>query len=371
VIANSTSARLRDKHRVVETVLVTGAAGTVGNYVVGLAEAAGFRVIATDLLPQGVQRPVRGEVRPGDLRDPAFIERLTRGVDHVIHTAAMLDVGTPEETLRAVNTGAVAALYDAAAKNGAKRFVQVSTAMIYGQGQKGALREDARILPRGPHSRSKRDAELLLEERRDKGGPAWTILRPAPIYGRRGRHFAAALLVIGPALRLTSPVLPRPAGGPEQTFVHAEDVARALVFCLRKRETEWRIFNVSDDDPMTIGDRVTETFRAYGLATVPAGELPRPMLDRVGKLFQRPLAYQTLDAALLNTYRLVVARHGLKHALRARVDREGLTLLYDDLVLDASALRALGWTPRFPRFAEGFRNVLRWYQAERWAPRFG
>lgn len=40
-----------------ETVLVTGAAGTVGNYVVGLAEAAGFRVVATDLTPKGVQAP--------------------------------------------------------------------------------------------------------------------------------------------------------------------------------------------------------------------------------------------------------------------------------------------------------------------------
>lgn len=354
-----------------ETVLVTGAAGTVGNYVVGLAEAAGMRVVATDILPHGVQQPVRGEVRAGDLRDGAFVERVLRGVNHVIHTAAMLDVGTPEETLRAVNTQAVGTLYDAAAKAGVKRFLQVSTGMVYGQGQKGALREDARILPRGPHSRSKRDAEVILEDRRGGDGPAWTILRPAPIYGRRGRHFAASLLVIGPALRLTMPVLPRTAGGPEQTFVHAEDVARALVFCLKKPETEWRVFNVSDDDPMTIGDRVTETFRAYGLPTVPAGELPRAVLDRFGKLFQRPLAYQTLDATLLNTYRIVVARHGLKQALRARVDREALTLLYDDLVLDATALRALGWTPRFPRFAEGFRNVLRWYQAERWAPRYG
>lgn len=353
-----------------ETVLVTGAAGTVGNYVVGLAEAAGFRVIATDLLPQGIQQPVRGEVRAGDLRDPGFVERLCRGVDHVIHTAAALDVGTPEDTLRAVNTQAVATLYDACAKTGAKRFVWVSSGMIYGQGQRGSLREDARILPRGPHSRSKRDAELLLEERRGKG-PPWTILRPAPIYGRRGRHFAASLLVVGPALRLLSPVLPRPAGGPIQTFVHAEDVARALVFCLKKPETEWRIFNVSDDDPLTIGERVSETFRAYGLPTLPAGQMPRAILDRFGKLFQRPMAFQSLDAALLSTYRLVVLRHGLKPALRARVDREALTLLYDDLVLDATSLRALGWTPRFPRFAEGFRNVLRWYQAERWAPRYG
>src|SRR6185369_11851340 len=149
-----------------ETVLVTGAAGTVGNSVVGFAAAAGFRVIASDVSAKGVQTPVRGEIRAGDLRDKAFVERVVKGVDHVIHTAAMLDVGTPYETLAAVNTEAVGALYDALAKNGGKRFVHVSTAMVYGVGQKGPLAEDARILPRGPHSRSKRDAEVLLEDRK-------------------------------------------------------------------------------------------------------------------------------------------------------------------------------------------------------------
>jgi nucleoside-diphosphate-sugar epimerase len=353
-----------------ETVLVTGAAGTVGNYVVGLAEAAGFRVVATDVSPKGVQTPVRGEVRAGDLRDKSFVERVVRGVDHVIHTAAMLDVGTPYETIAAVNTDAVGALYDALAKSGGKRFVHVSTAMLYGVGQKGALAESARILPRGPHARSKRDAEVLLEDRRGRG-PAWTILRAAPLYGRRGRHFAASLLVPGPAIRLISPVLPRTAGGPVQTFVHAEDVARALVFVLKKPEAHDQIYNVADDDVLTLGDRVTETFRAYGLPTVPAGELPRNVLDRLGQFFQSPGAFQGLDAAILAAWRLVVLRHGLKPALRARVDREALTLLYDDLVVDASKLRALGWMPRFPRFSEGWRQVLRWYQAERWAPRYG
>ena len=80
--------------------------------------------------------------------------------------------------------------------------------------------------------------------------------------------------------------------------------------------------------------------------------------------------YQVVDRAALGMWRLVVLRHGLKPALRVRLDREALSLLYDDLVVDASKLRALGWLPRYPRFAEGWRQVLRWYQAERWVPRY-
>jgi nucleoside-diphosphate-sugar epimerase len=351
-----------------ETVLVTGAAGTVGNYVVPLAEAAGFRVIANDLTAKGVQQPVRGEVRAGDLRDRALLERLVEGCDHVIHTAALLDVGAPADALHEVNTAVVERLYEAAKRAGAKRFVQISSAMLYAQGQKGPVTERSPVEPRGEHGRSKLQAEDFL--RSASGGPSWTILRAAPLYGRRGRHFAAALLAVGPIARLGTPVLPRPSGGPTATLAHAEDVARAAVFALERDELRDGVFNVADEDPMTLGDRVAETYRAYGLPTVPTGSLPRPVLDRVGKLVVQPGAYHAADGAALSMWRLVVMRHGLKPALRVRLDREALTLLYDDLVVDASKLRALGWLPRYPRFSEGWRQVLRWYQAERWVPRY-
>lgn len=352
-----------------QTVLVTGAAGTVGNYVVPLLEAAGHRVIASDLTPKGVQQPVRGEVRAGDLRDPTFVEKLVRGCDHVIHTAALLDVGAAAGALREVNTDVVGRLYEAARRAGVQRFVHLSSAMLYAQGQKGKLPESAGLEARGEHGKSKLGAERFLQERTGHG-PVWTILRPAPLYGRRGRHFAAALLAVGPIMRLATPVLPRPTGGPVATFVHAEDVARASVFVLDREDAQHGIFNVADEDPLALGDRVAETLRAYGLPTVGTGSLPRGVLDRVGRFFVAPGAYHASDAAALGAWRLVVLRHQLKPALRVRLDREALTLLYDDLVLDTGKLRALGWLPRYPRFAEGWRQVLRWYQAERWVPRY-
>ncbi len=351
------------------SVLVTGAAGTVGNYVIGLAEAAGHRVVASDLHPKGITMPVRGEVRPGDLRDRGFLEKLVRGVDYVIHTAAMLDVGAPTTVLSEVNTDAVVALYDAAARAGAKHFVHVSTAMIYAEGQ-GVLNEHSKIAPRGPHGDTKYQGEVGLRECARRELP-FTVLRAAPLYGRRGRHYTASLLVVGPVLRLMSPWLPRWNGGPKANFVHAEDVARALVFVLGRKDCEGEIFNVADEDRLTLGERLTETYRAYGLPTLPTGGLPRALLDRLGQFFQAELPYRALDNALLAAWKLVVLKHGLKPALRARLDREALTLLYDDLAIDSGKLRALGWNPRFPSFRVGWQQVLRWYQAERWVPRYG
>lgn len=353
-----------------ETLLVTGAAGTVGNYVVGLAEAAGFRVIANDRTAQGVRVPTRGEVRPGDLRSPETVRDLVRGCDFVVHTAAQMQSDAEPADLARVNTDVVVHLYEAAQAAGARRFVHMSTAMLYQQATREPLTEDSPIAPRGPFGMSKHAAEVFLRGRTDGSALPWTILRAAPIYGRRGRHFAASLLSIGPMLRLLSPILPRPTGGPDGTMVHAEDVARALLFVLERDEAAGELYNVSDGDVMPLGERIAETFDAYGLRSVPTGKLPRLVLERAGRFFQTPGAYHGADVTALAAWRLVVLRHGLKPALRPRMDKEALTLLYDDLVVDSSKLRRLGWSPRFPEFVTGWREVLRWYQAERWVPRY-
>ncbi|MEM9192952.1 MAG: NAD(P)-dependent oxidoreductase [Myxococcota bacterium] len=351
-----------------KTVLVTGAAGTVGGYATALAEAAGYRVIASDRRAKGLREPVRGALRVGDIRDRDFAERAMEGVDHVLHTAAVVDADARAEELSTINTEGVAVLYEAARKVGVDRFLHVSTAMLYDPEFAGALTEGAPAAPRGAHAMSKHAAETYL--RGQESGPVWTIVRPAPLYGRRGRHFAAALLSIGPLLRLSTPVLPRPSGGPRGTMVHAEDVARALLFLLDRREAERETFNVSDGDVLALGDRIGQTLDAYSLRSFSAGPLWGPSLRLIGRFFDRPTTHGAADAAALNAWRMVVLRHGLKPALRPRLTREALSLLYSDLEVDSGRLRGLGWTPRFGRFMDGWRAVLRWYQAERWVPRY-
>ncbi len=356
--------------RAVETVLVTGAAGTVGNYVVGLAEAAGYSVVASDVNGHGLRQPTRGRIAMGNLLDPMVRESALDGVDHVIHTAGLLDATADAEALSRVNTDLVRFLFEDATRKGVQRFVHLSTCMLYAARQPQPLSEDAETAARGPHGLSKLGAEAFLRGRGRGDGPAWTILRAAPIYGRRGRHFAASLLVIGPMLRLLSPIVPRVSGGPRHTFVHAEDVARALLFALRETRTQYGIYNVADDDAISLGDRIALTCDAYGLRSLRAGEMPGWLLALSGRGARKPGAIAAIDAAAMGLWKAVVLRHGLKPTLRPRLDREAVTLLDDDLVIDTSRLRGLGFKPKAPRFAEGWASVLRWYQAEGWVPRY-
>jgi len=354
----------------VETVLVTGAAGTVGNYVVRLCEAAGFAIVANDTNALGIRTPTRGRIEAGDLTLPDVQERALEGVDHVIHTAGLLDASADAAELGRVNTDLVANLFERAAERGVKRFVHLSTAMLYAPRQRVPLTEEAPTAPRGPHGLSKLGAEAFLRGRGRGDGPAWTILRAAPIYGRRGRHFAASLLVVGPLFRLFFPVVPCVRGGARHNFVHAEDVARALLFVLSEPRTHYNVYNVADDDPLPWGDRIAKTYDAYGLRSVNVGGLPSFLLGLADKTARTPGTLRAFDASVLAMWRAVVMRHGLKSALRPRIDREAVTLLDDDLVVDTSRLRELGYRPRHPSFGTGWADVLRWYQAEEWVPRY-
>lgn len=353
-----------------ETVLVTGAAGTVGNYVVRLCEAAGFAVVANDTNQLGIRQPTRGRIEAGDLTLPDVRERALAGVDHVIHTAGLLDASADATELGRVNTDLVASLFELAAARKVKRFIHLSTCMLYAPRQRRPLTEDAETAPRGPHGLSKLGGEAFLRGRGRGDGPIWTILRAAPIYGRRGRHFAASLLVVGPLFRLFSPIVPRVGGGARHSFVHSEDVARALLYVLGDERTHYGTYNVADEDPLPWGERLGLTYEAYGLRSVHVGGMPSFLLELADKTARTPGTLRAFDASVLAMWRAVVMRHGLKPALRPRIDREAVTLLDDDLVVDTSRMRELGFRTRHPGFGEGWADVLRWYQAEQWVPRY-
>src|SRR4051812_44941563 len=120
-----------------ETVLVTGAAGTVGGYLVRELVARGHRVIATDRpgcrmefdLPKSTSKDGEGagegavELRPGDITDLSFCVDAVAGADSVVHVAAVVDLNMAEDTVRKVNVDAVRYLYEAARARGCRRFV--------------------------------------------------------------------------------------------------------------------------------------------------------------------------------------------------------------------------------------------------------
>src|SRR5262245_16643868 len=108
--------------------LVTGATGLVGNNVVRqlLERGQSIRVLGRDT---SASKPLEGldvEIVRGDIRDPQALETACRGVNRVIHAAAVVQIGrSGMELQRAVNVEGTRNVAAAARKAGA-RLVHVS-----------------------------------------------------------------------------------------------------------------------------------------------------------------------------------------------------------------------------------------------------
>jgi nucleoside-diphosphate-sugar epimerase len=145
---------------------ITGGSGFLGLHLSRRLLLEGHAVRSLDLEP--VQLPaVAGVV--ADVRDPAAAQRLCRGADVVVHAAAALPISGSRRTIRSVNVEGTATILAAAAENGVRRVVFVSSAVV---------------LPRPiePYGEAKAEAEKLCGDFAKRGLEV-TILRPQAFVG--------------------------------------------------------------------------------------------------------------------------------------------------------------------------------------------
>jgi nucleoside-diphosphate-sugar epimerase len=357
-----------------DTVLLTGAAGTVGEYVLSELVAQGHPVIATDLpgfqlhLPRPAGAPV--ELRPGDIRDLGFCVDAVAGAQAVIHVAATIDLALPRDEMWRINVDAVRYLYEAARARGCRRFVFFSSASIYQKGHR-LLDESAPIAPRTNYERSKDDAESYLRSRPRKG-PEVVILRPAMIYGPRARFLGAKLATLPPLFAMVLGKVPRIVGGPVFSWAHAEDVARAAVFLLDEPRAAWETYNVADETPLSLGEALEAMARAYRLPL--ADKLvryPSALLGALGPwIAEHPRGLSLFSTVIEHLWSHLVRRKRLLPAINASLDRESLLYATAEAVLDSTRLRDLGFRFHWKGFRDGYPDVLRWFQQQRWLPSY-
>lgn len=173
-------------------VLITGSSGQLGSEVARLL-ADDYELIGLDLLP-GPRTTVTGSVTE---RERLF--ELLRGVDAVIHTAALH--ARHRETHSAsqfvdVNVQGTLNLLEAAAANGVRRVVYTSTTSLYGQamqpqgGQAVWVDEVLTPRPRDIYDVTKIAAEGLCQISAQGGGPACISLRVSRFFPEPARETA-------------------------------------------------------------------------------------------------------------------------------------------------------------------------------------
>ncbi len=150
-------------------VLVTGVSGFAGRYLSPVMAAAGYEVVGTAHVQDGV--PVDGctEVHKVDLRDPAETQALVQAVapTHVVHLAAISFVGHEDvreiyETNIVGSRNLLSALAGLAAKP--QRVLLTSSANVYGNSTKGILTEADELNPANDYAVSKAGMEMMSRQ---------------------------------------------------------------------------------------------------------------------------------------------------------------------------------------------------------------
>lgn len=167
-------------------VVVTGAAGFVGQHLVGHLCALGHRVVAVDRRPcSGLPTAVTSVV--ADLVE-ADLAGLLRDADAVFHLAARAGVRDPRPDIERLrhrdNVLATAAVL--AAAPAAVPVVVTSSSSVYGGSSGRGCREGDELRPRGGYARSKVRVEALCAARRAAGG-AVAVARPFTVAGEGQR----------------------------------------------------------------------------------------------------------------------------------------------------------------------------------------
>jgi len=229
-------------------VLLTGARGAIGPTVAeGLAEA-GYEVRQFDraVVPASGDCDPGRQVR-GDLADEACVREAVRGMDYVVHLAAILDTGAarlePDSEMWRVNVQGTRNLVEAAVAAGVKRVVLFSSTSVYGATSAEPVTEAAPVRPVSAYAKSKVEAEkLALGARRQDGTPLAVVLRLAAVYGPRVRGNYRRLITALDKGRF----VPFGSGDNLRTLVYVEDVARAAVLALEQDAAAGGVFNVTD-----------------------------------------------------------------------------------------------------------------------------
>lgn len=228
--------------------LVTGSTGQVGRRFVPrlLAQTRPgerVRVLVRDAARGERFAELGAEVVLGDLRDEDALGKAVSGVDAVVNVAASFR-GVPDEEAWAVNHTAAVALGHAALTSGVRRFVQVSTGMIYGSGRGRPLTEDDESRPGGQmwgaYNESKVAAERELLALTDMDV---RVARLPFVYGEGDPHLANALQWAA-----------HWASNQRLHMGHHADVAQGLLRVLHAPGIAGRVYNIADDAPVTAVD---------------------------------------------------------------------------------------------------------------------
>lgn len=237
-------------------ILILGGAGYLGSVLCRKLLDKGYKVRVLDCLIYGdrgikdLYKNPNFELKKGDIRDISCVMESVKGIDGVIHLAAI--VGDPSSSLRQeeaveINYLATKMLAWICKYYKIRRFIFSSTASVYGSNEDGGiLTEKSKTNPLSLYSQMKLKSELgLINMKGNDFSPC--IFRMGTLYGLSPRMRFDLVVNWFVVNAIKEKKFSLFGGNQERCFCHIEDAADAYIKCLESpiKSIHGEIFNIS------------------------------------------------------------------------------------------------------------------------------
>ena len=264
-------------------VLVTGATGFLGKYVVEELVEHGYQVRAFGRNRTIGQSLANASVTfiQGDLTNQEDLTKACQEMDMVVHAGALSTVWGPWEDFYQTNVLGTKYVLEACHEANIERLVYVSSPSIYAapRDQLGIKESDAPQENRlNNYIRSKLASEKLFKDYPDVSS---VILRPRGLFGIGDTSILPRVLNLSQKIGI--PLIGDGRQLMDMTCV--ENVALAIRLALETPQAAGEVYNITNGEPRVFRDLIEETLRGLGYP-IRYRKLPAPLVSAISSSFE-------------------------------------------------------------------------------------
>ena len=245
-------------------ILVTGADGFIGSHLTELLLEKGYQVRALSYYNsfnywgwlEDIPANKNLEVITGDIRDPHFCNKITKGIDIIYHLAALIAIPysyvAPDNYLE-TNVKGTLNMCQASLDNKVERLLVTSTSEVYGTAQYVPIDEKHPLQPQSPYSASKIGADAIAMSFYNAFNLPVTIVRPFNTYGPRQSARAVIPTIIS---QIANGIKEIKLGDttPTRDFNYVKDTCRGFIELAECDKAIGEVVNIGSNYEISVGD---------------------------------------------------------------------------------------------------------------------
>ena len=257
-----------------KNILITGADGFIGSHLTELMVQKGFNVTALSMYNsfndwgwlEEVECKNDIDIISGDIRDPDFCKKITKGKDIVFHLAAL--IGIPYSYLAPqsyvdTNIKGTMNICQAALDNDIEKLIHTSTSEVYGTANYVPIDEKHPTQAQSPYSASKISADAMAMSFYNSFNLPLVIARPFNTYGPRQSTRAIIPTIIS---QIASGYTSIDLGDltPTRDFNFVSDTCNGFLLLSGCEAANGEIINIGSNTEISIGDLVKKIKTTMG-----------------------------------------------------------------------------------------------------------